>query len=846
MVRCVEEPILEEGWFNEVTPVRGVGKQQLLPNIAASLPDLPVLLCGSPGSGKKNLLKSVADDADVQLNIFDISEICVDIRTSGGKQMDIMGTKLRHDLLEKVIRQFSGQERSLDTKKKTLLALYGAEHLDEKGTALARKSKIVLIASERTKPLKNAFGDRRTIWVNRLTHTEMTQSLQTLHPTATPDQIKRATQLANGDLRKAQIHINSRSNYTDNSKHVYFDVQDALCKGVRKELDYHSRQWLSENHLQVGRSIEEHAAFSDNMVIAAIIEDPDWEHAAPNCIGNTADVVTGMAVKRLVGYKRTKLTLQHPPVAVDKVRKRMFPKCREELAIHFIQDCTSALTTPMVASTDETQNNSLSATTVDAGADRKKRKRSHQPAEVNHQSSSSHRVETVILDFKQYCVRSATPFASTTDGELTTMTCGPILQCNRNRTEVIVECPGASDDVRVVYNELKQQGVTGITVSKFRNGVAALIVKDKNKDLKFGGVTKALEPGRRSNDTVIAQARLFSTAVQSYSDMVLEEKKVDNKVDNEMPDFAEACEELSAIDSAGFRELHANAIKAKKYKRMTPIQDAILAYTGDLKEWLACKEDAESMVFHMGNPGPHFLDNFKRSMVLNLRGLHYEMNSGIMTTTLKDAISRPQAPGKPPLCYAKTMIFVGKPSTGKSELVHGLCREFCQRHGKDKYAMSGSIDPYGLMTKSGKMKELGALGLYDFEMKSKINSRISCEEAKGLLYVKERAHLGARYHQCVMYEFVPRFWAINMGHDHRGEDDPSEWFRREHLEGLAKLVQEDDEGLKTGSGHDQAIARRAVIFVVDECLFESDAQGATDALAVARWEEGMANATPLD
>ena len=313
-----------------------------------------------------------------------------------------------------------------------------------------------------------------------------------------------------------------------------------------------------------------------------------------------------------------------------------------------------------------------------------------------------------------------------------------------------------------------------------------------------------------------------------------------------MPDFAEACEELSAIDSAGFRELHANAIKAKKYKRMTPIQDAILAYTGDLKEWLACKEDAESMVFHMGNPGPHFLDNFKRSMVLNLRGLHCEMNSGILTTTLKDAISRPQAPGKPPLCYAKTMIFVGKPSTGKSELVHGLCREFCQRHGKDKYAMSGSIDPYGLMTKCGKMKELGALGLYDFEMKSKINSRISCEEAKGLLYVKERAHLGARYHQCIMYEFVPRFWAINMGHDHRGEDDPSEWFRNEYLEGLVKLVQEDGEGLKTSSGHDQAIARRAVIFVVDECLFESDAQGATDAMAVARWEEDKDNATPLD
>lgn len=150
------------------------------------------------------------------------------------------------------------------------------------------------------------------------------------------------------------------------------------------------------------------------------------------------------------------------------------------------------------------------------------------------------------------------------------------------------------------------------------------------------------------------------------------------------------------------------------------------------------------------------------------------------------------------------------------------------------------------MTKSGKMKELGAIALYDFEMKSKINTRLSREEAKGLLYVKERAHIGARYHQAIFYEFIPRIWAINMGHDQQGGDDPSEWFRNEHLEELAMLVKEDDESLKQSSGHEQAIARRAVIFVVDECLFEGDAQGATDALAIAYWEKGMCNAIPLD
>ena len=93
-------------------------------------------------------------------------------------------------------------------------------------------------------------------------------------------------------------------------------------------------------------------------------------------------------------------------------------------------------------------------------------------------------------------------------------------------------------------------------------------------------------------------------------------------------------------------------------------------------------------------------------------------------------------------------------------------------------------------------------------MKSKINNRLGRDEAKGFLYVKERAHIGARYHQAVFYEFVPRLWAINMGQDQQGQADPSEWFRAEHLEGLAMLVRETRRGPEaecwTGAGHSQA------------------------------------------
>ena len=59
-------------------------------------------------------------------------------------------------------------------------------------------------------------------------------------------------------------------------------------------------------------------------------------------------------------------------------------------------------------------------------------------------------------------------------------------------------------------------------------------------------------------------------------------------------------------------------------------------------------------------------------------------------------------------------------------------------------ALGASIDPYGSMTKTGLIKDFGAIGLYEFEMKAKLGSWLSVEEAKGMLYVKERAHTGAR------------------------------------------------------------------------------------------------------
>ena len=90
---------------------------------------------------------------------------------------------------------------------------------------------------------------------------------------------------------------------------------------------------------------------------------------------------------------------------------------------------------------------------------------------------------------------------------------------------------------------------------------------------------------------------------------------------------------------------------------MTPLQHGIVTYYTDLKEWVHCKEEADAMVHHMDKPGPHFLEDFKRDVVLNLKGVHFEMDGVIRTVTLKGAMYTQQAPGKPPLCYANTFMF---------------------------------------------------------------------------------------------------------------------------------------------------------------------------------------------
>jgi len=456
-----------------------------------------------------------------------------------------------------------------------------------------------------------------------------------------------------------------------------------------------------------------------------------------------------------------------------------------------------------------------------------------------------------ILDLKTHLAISTTARFSSDTGELTTLTHGLDVDSTRGRGEVLVVCPDAPDDLQVVYNTLKMEGVKGITVARFSNCVAAFIVKDNTKALKFAGTTKALGLStRRSGETVLGQLRLFLAAPQSYSDILLlrkSKKKDGDEGEDGKLSFEQVCEMLKDETASTFNALAANALLAKRRKEETPLQWVINTCEAKILNWIKAREQASTMIKDPNMPGhTHFLDNFDKEKVLNLKGVHYEVNQGILHTTLRDAISTPVARGVPALYLKKTLIFVGKAGMCKSELVMGLCREFCQRNGKGKYGYSNGIDTYGVMTQTGKINELGAIGLYDFELRSRGNQRITEEQAKAFILVAEDATIPAMYYPAQFQKLVPRVWSINFGQDRNGEDVASHWFEREHLEGLVRLVNEDDDGMKTLGSHQEALARRAVIFIVDEFLGKRDAPGSSDAIAFAQFQEEMQNATPLD
>ena len=129
----------------------------------------------------------------------------------------------------------------------------------------------------------------------------------------------------------------------------------------------------------------------------------------------------------------------------------------------------------------------------------------------------------------------------------------------------------------------------------------------------------------------------------------------------------------------------------------------------------------------------------------------------------------------------------------------------------------------------------------DFELSTRgATHRVTVEEMKHLLDIKDKAEVPAFYHAANFPPNKPRMWCTN----YKCLAEPASWFEKySYLDGLSNLVKRNHAFFSNPhvDQNDIAIARRAVIFNVDKILFKTTFMASTDHAEMAALE---ANATP--
>jgi hypothetical protein len=136
----------------------------------------------------------------------------------------------------------------------------------------------------------------------------------------------------------------------------------------------------------------------------------------------------------------------------------------------------------------------------------------------------------------------------------------------------------------------------------------------------------------------------------------------------------------------------------------------------------------------------------------------------------------------------------------------------------------------------------------DFEMKSCKDERLTPEKHKSILYTCKEAKFPARYHVGEFPGNVLRVWTINPDKFADGSTNWAHWFDREGLPGLAALVDTPDKAekwFKQAGEHDKAVARRAVVFFVEDDLYVAGSKAVSDEATLAHYLDDLERSRPL-
>jgi hypothetical protein len=171
------------------------------------------------------------------------------------------------------------------------------------------------------------------------------------------------------------------------------------------------------------------------------------------------------------------------------------------------------------------------------------------------------------------------------------------------------------------------------------------------------------------------------------------------------------------------------------------------------------------------------------------------------------------------LLFESTLCLVGRTGTGKTVLAHMVSQHLCVSRGNMQtyFIMAKSLDSLGNQTKDGCMKLYGTMIYDDCEMRSLQNTKLSKTDLLSLFHVQQGGSFIARYHDAILPKGVPKIMCQNNRKDKGVEIS---WFRDNDMIAADALMQGSLEGIRQQGDQDQALARRMIIFHVQDSLID--------------------------
>jgi hypothetical protein len=368
------------------------------------------------------------------------------------------------------------------------------------------------------------------------------------------------------------------------------------------------------------------------------------------------------------------------------------------------------------------------------------------------------------------------------------------------------------------FSDVKSNATGVLAAEMASKEIMCVIVKDKNTRLQFDTKKyqlRSMTVGKQK----LADARLDDVYVLLSKHRHVTNMEAEAHGTDFIPDFEQLCLWLYGhLKERKLNEVIFDCKRLIKLKSANAYQKALVEVApAQVKEHADAYTQASQSVRLVDDPTLKTYPKDFKETVPDLIGVLWNEATGLKHTTLKEALD-----GDDELALNRTMIFVGKQSTGKTTLLRALGREMSNRLGFDRFADSTALDPFGVMTKAGLTKDLGAVCLNDFELMSCLNQHLTAEGLKGLLDAGDTTSFNCRYHVATLPGGRPRFWAVNPNKTNGTTPDWGSWFMKfPYSECLAFLAEEKEKEIEALSESDKAIIRRAVIFKISEPLYDA-------------------------